>query len=81
MGNHRFISIQTQIPQIKWELRAWMNLLEMHAEEYDIITISETWLQPNINNEDLQLEGFQSIVRKDRVGDPMEGSQFTLGTT
>lgn len=33
---------------------------------YDIITLSETWLNNNISNDDLTLEGYQEIYRLDR---------------
>ena len=40
--------------------------LKTILQDYDIVTISETHLDPQIEYEFLNLEGFHSIIRKDR---------------
>lgn len=45
-----------------------LNDLKIHIRDhYDIITLSETWLSNNINNDNLVLEGYQEIYRCDRT--------------
>ena len=36
------------------------------AESFDIVTLSETWLDDSIHSNKLHLSGFQSVFRKDR---------------
>ena len=41
--------------------------IQNFAEEFDIVTVTETHLDPNINNEELMIDSFsQNIFRKDR---------------
>ena len=47
------------------------------ADNYDIITISETWLHDNISSSTLNLSGFQSPYRKDRIGNVGYGGVLT----
>ena len=47
-------------------LRNKTSILEAEASKYDIITISETWLNENINNDSIFLAGFHPPVRNDR---------------
>ena len=47
------------------------------AENYDIITISETWLHDNISSSTLHLSGFQPPYRKDRTGNVGFGGVLT----
>jgi exonuclease III len=50
-----------------------ISLLELEAEEYDVVTISETWLHDSIENRDLHIEGFNEPLRCDRPGDRYGG--------
>ena len=47
--------------------------LEVEAEGYDFVTISETWLHDEIDNSKLAMEGFNEIARKDRTRDRYGG--------
>ena len=50
-----------------------LNLLELEAEEYDFITISETWLRDGIKSEDICIESFNPPMRRDRTADRYGG--------
>ena len=49
-------------------LRFKMDILqaEVDGHDYDIIAITESWLNPNIKNEDIRLPGYRDPIRKDR---------------
>ena len=40
--------------------------LKIISNQYDIITLSETHLEPTINYDHLKLDGFHDILRRDR---------------
>ena len=42
--------------------------LTANTNKLDIVTLSETWLTPDIDDSCVNITGFQPIVRKDRVG-------------
>ena len=50
-----------------------LDLLEAESENFDIITLSETWLSKKDDNNDLRLTNFHSPVRQDRADDPHGG--------
>ena len=54
-------------------LRNKLDLFEAECNNYDIITISETWLNPGIEDKDISLPNFYPPVRLDRNGDPHGG--------
>jgi hypothetical protein len=41
---------------------------ETHLKQYDIIAISETWLNDNVDTNDILLEGYNEPIRRDRIG-------------
>ena len=41
-------------------------LIEAESDKYDIITLSETCLKDDITDEQLSIEGFHKLIRKDR---------------
>ena len=43
-----------------------MDLLEAEVQNYDILVFTETWLSPQISNDDLLLENFDPPYRQDR---------------
>ena len=47
-------------------LRKKLHILETEATEFDIICITETWLNETINDNSLYLKGYLPIIRKDR---------------
>ena len=47
-------------------LRNKIDILDIDANEYDIITLSETWLTEAIDSESLLLSGFSPPIRRDR---------------
>lgn len=54
-------------------IRNKMLALEAESHEADIIAITETWLGPNITNEDLALSNYHRPARKDRPHSPYGG--------
>jgi hypothetical protein len=58
--NDRLLSITHRNAQ---SLRHKVTDLEAEAEDYDIVAISKTWLEPDIDSEQLKLFGFREIVR------------------
>ena len=47
--------------------------LEAEWNDYPILFLSETWLNPNISSEDLQLSGYALPERRDRLTDAYGG--------
>ena len=43
-----------------------MDLLEFEVQNYDILVLTETWLSPQISNDDLLLENFDPLYRQNR---------------
>ena len=52
------LNIQSILPK--------MDLLEAEVQNYDILVFTETWLSPQISNDDLLLENFDPPYRQDR---------------
>ena len=50
-----------------------LDLLEAESENFDIITLSETWLSKKDDDNDLRLTNFHSPVRQARADDPHGG--------
>jgi len=50
-----------------------IDLLEAEISTFDIITLSETWLHPNISNDKLSIKNFQQPIRLDRDTGPWGG--------
>ena len=46
-----------------------LDILLTELYKFDILTFSETWLNPMVNNHDLFMQSYQIPWRKDRVGD------------
>ena len=51
----------------KQSITAKLDLLQLEAEEHDIFTLSETWLDTDIINDQISLEGLQPPIRKDQT--------------
>lgn len=47
--------------------------LQAELGRFDIITVSETWLSTDVDNEDINLNGFHPPIRCDRPGDAHGG--------
>ncbi len=47
-------------------LRNKVNILEAECKEFDIVGITETWLNEKIDNEKLEIKGYKTPIRKDR---------------
>ena len=47
--------------------------LEIEAEEHDVVLLTETWLHKDIANNELVLDGFENLARKDREEDRYGG--------
>ena len=62
-------------------LRNKIDLLEAECHKYDIITISETWLTNQDNNQSIALPNFNSPVRLDRPNDPHGGVAIYVRNT
>ena len=48
-------------------LRAKLDLLEVKFHSTDLLCLNETWLGPEVNNEDLKLVNFHEPQRSDRT--------------
>ena len=44
-----------------------LDILEVEAQHYDVLVFTETWLRPDIVNDDLIIRNFQAPVRCDRL--------------
>ena len=62
-------------------LRNKIDLFEAECCNFDILTVSETWLSPLDDNSDLLLAGFHPPVRRDRPNDPHGGVAIYVKNT
>ena len=46
-----------------------LDLLGSELFDFDILSFSETWLNPSVSSNDLHIQSFNTPERKDRVGD------------
>ena len=66
----------TELPIIHINVRSLRNktgVLACDATNHDIITISETWLSDQVDNDEISVAGFQPPIRRDRPNDPHGG--------
>ena len=54
-------------------LKHKIDLIEAESSAFDIITISESWLSQNDNNNSIRLTNFHQPIRRDRPNDPHGG--------
>ena len=54
-----------------------LDLVEVEVQNYDILACTESWLSPQISNDDLLLENFDPQYRQDRHARVGGVSQFT----
>jgi hypothetical protein len=54
-------------------LRYKLSELETESEDADVIAVTETWLGPSIETQNLTIPSFKEPLRKDRLGDPHGG--------
>lgn len=47
-------------------LKPKLDILEVEAQPYDILVFTETWLRPDISNDDISITNYQAPVRYDR---------------
>ena len=50
-----------------------IDIIEPELTDFDIISLTETWLNDSISNEDLKFNEFQAPFRRDRIGDSHGG--------
>ena len=50
-----------------------LDVLQAELLEIDILSFTETWLNPDISTEDIMLQSYNTPERKDRPGDPHGG--------
>ena len=50
-----------------------LDLLSSELFDFDILSFSETWLNPSVSLYDLHIQSFNKPERKDRVGDSHGG--------
>ena len=50
-----------------------IDIIEPELTDFDIISLTETWLNDSIPNEDLKFNEFQAPFRRDRIGDSHGG--------
>ena len=49
-------------------LRNKIDIISCEIGAYDIVTMSETWLDDDVSDNDISIEGFQKPIRKDLLG-------------
>ena len=54
-------------------LRPKLDIIEIELQSYDILIFSETWLSPDVSNDNLSITNFNPPFRCDRVGRPGGG--------
>lgn len=50
-----------------------LDIIQAELFEIDILSFTETWLNPDISSEDIMLQSYSTPERKDRPGDPHGG--------
>ena len=50
-----------------------IDIIEPELTDFDIISLTETWLNDSIPNEDLKFNEFQAPFRRDLIGDSHGG--------
>ena len=61
---------------MKYNVQSILNKLDVLQAEFfeiDILSFTETWLNPDISTEDIMLQSYNTPERKDRPGDPHGG--------
>ena len=54
-------NVQSIVPKLK--------LLRTELFDFDILLFSEFWLNPSVSSNDLHIQSFNKLERKDRVGE------------
>ena len=67
--NHNLSFVQYNVQSIVNKL----DILQAELFEIDILSFTETWLNPDISTEDIMLQSYNTPERKDRPGDPHGG--------
>ena len=67
--NHNLSFVQYNVQSIVNKL----DVLQAELFEIDILSFTETWLNPDISTEDIMLQSYNTPERKDRPGDPHGG--------
>ncbi len=49
-------------------LKPKLEIIEAEAQYYDILVFTETWLSPNISDDDIMISNFTKPYRADRIG-------------
>ena len=49
------------------------DIIEPEPTNFDIISLTETWLNDSLSNEDFMFKEFQDPYRRDRIGDSHGG--------
>ena len=58
-------NVQSIVPQL--------DLLSTELFDFDVLSCSETWLNPSVSLNDLNIQSFNKPERKDQVGDSHVG--------
>lgn len=70
------LNLSHNLSFVQYNVQSILNKLDvLQAElfEIDILSFTETWLNPAIPNEDIMLQSYSTPERKDRPGDPHGG--------
>ena len=67
--NHNLSFVQYNVQSILNKL----DILQAELFEIDILSFTETWLNPDIPTDDIMLQSYSTPERKDRPGDPHGG--------
>ena len=71
-----YLNLNHNLSFVHYNVQSIVNKLDvLQAElfEIDILSFTETWLNPSISNEEILLQSYNTPERKDRPGDPHGG--------
>ena len=72
----QFPPLQGNLSMVHYNVQSFANkidIIEPELTDFDIISLTETWLNDSISNEDLKFNEFQAPFRRDRIGDSQGG--------
>ena len=72
----QFPPLQGNLSMVHYNDQSFANkidIIEPELTDFDIISLTETWLNDSISNEDLKFNEFQAPFRRDRIGDSHDG--------
>ena len=72
----QFSSLQGNLSMVHYNVQCFASktdIIEPEPTNFDIISLTETWLNDSLSNEDFMFKEFQDPYRRDRIGDSHGG--------